>query len=140
MPNQTEADQSLKKLKKRVHDFYCDETSDNVRTMTGKQNCVSVGNNEGKKNYEQNMLLLRNTEELYALYQEKYPDDKIGVSSFFMLRPKRCKLAGASGTHSVCICAIHRNFDLLLRASKTDLIYQDIIPKIVCSEESRGVC
>lgn len=33
-----------------------------------------------------------------------------------MLRPKNCVLAGASGTHSVCVCQIHQNPKLMLHA------------------------
>jgi len=32
---------------------------------------------------------------------------KCSFSKFASLRPKHCVLAGASGTHSVCVCAIH---------------------------------
>ena len=39
---------------------------------------------------------------------------KIGFSKFAELRPRYCVLAGASGTHSVCICTIHQNVKLMI--------------------------
>ena len=41
---------------------------------------------------------------------------KIGLSKFAELRPKECVLAGASGTHNVCVCTIHQNVKLMLSA------------------------
>lgn len=37
------------------------------------------------------------------------------------------------------MCSIHQNFDLLLRATKTNLTYQEIIPQVVC-DETRQEC
>ena len=34
----------------------------------------------------------------------EHPDVKVGFSKFAELRPKECVLAGATGTHSVCVC------------------------------------
>ena len=35
-----------------------------------------------------------------------------------MLRPKNVALAGASGTHSVCVCTLHQNVKLMLEGSR----------------------
>ena len=42
---------------------------------------------------------------------------KIRFSKFASLQPKECKLAGASGTHSVFICTIHNNVKLMMTGS-----------------------
>jgi len=39
-----------------------------------------------------------------------------GFSSFASLRPQWCILAGASGTHSVCVCTYHQNSKLMVSA------------------------
>ena len=42
----------------------------------------------------------------------------MGFSKFAELRPKHCTLAGASGTHTVCVCTIHQNVKLMILAAK----------------------
>ena len=39
---------------------------------------------------------------------------KVGLFKFADFRPKHCVLAGASGTHSVCVCTIHQNVKLMM--------------------------
>ena len=41
-----------------------------------------------------------NLQELYRLFKDKHPEQKLGFSKFAELRPKHCVLTGASGTHS----------------------------------------
>lgn len=43
-------------------------------------------------------------------------------SKFATLRPPECVLAGASGTHTVCVCAIHQNFKLKFEGASFDEI------------------
>jgi len=50
------------------------------------------------------------------MFKEKYPQYPIGSSKFAELRPKWCVLAGASGTHSVCVCTTHQNIKLMIDA------------------------
>ena len=76
--------------------------------MPGKKDFVSV-KKEGKRQHIQKRLVLSNLREVYREFKESYPDRKIGFSKFAELRPKHCVLAGASGTHSVCVCTIHQN-------------------------------
>ena len=40
----------------------------------------------------------------------------MGFSKFAELSPKECVLAGATGTHSVCVCMIHQNVKLMMMA------------------------
>ena len=62
-----------------------------MRVLPGKKNFVSVG----YKLHEQKRLILCNLVELYAAFTERYPNIKIGFSSFASLRPKQCITVGA---------------------------------------------
>ena len=62
----------------------------------------------------QDRLVLSNLKEVYHEFKERFPDQKTGLSKFADLRPKHCILAGASGTHSVCVCTIHQNLKLMM--------------------------
>ena len=63
---------------------------------------------------------LCNLKELHVAFKNKYPETRIGLSKFAELRPRHCVLAGASGTHCVCVCTIHQNFKLMVHAIKLD--------------------
>ena len=58
--------------------------------------------------------VLYNLRELYLKFKEQNPEIKIGFSKFAELRPEYCILAGASGTHTVCVCVYHENVKLML--------------------------
>ena len=116
----------------KVRQFY--EDDEYSRQMPGKKDCVSVGGTKYQKR-----LVLCNLSELFTAFKEAHPDVKIGLSKFCSLRPKWCVLAGASGTHSVCVCSIHQNAVLLTDAIDWDFTYKDLMKKVVCDVESR-VC
>ena len=98
-----------------VQEFYeCDEVS---RIMPGKKDFVSVRQGDGRV-HMQKRLVLSNLKEVYQLFKQKYPTKSIGFSKFAELRPKNCVLAGASGTHSVCVCTIHQNVKLMMHGGK----------------------
>ena len=81
---------------------------------------------------------LRNLEELYTAFKEKYSNVDIGFSKFCALRPKWCALAGSKMTHSICVCSADQNLVLLDDAMDWDLIYKDLIEKIVYKPESNN--
>ena len=114
-----------------VRCFY--EDDEYSRQMPGKKDCVSIGKGE----YKQKRLILCNLKELHAAFKEKNPNTKIGFSKFCSLRPKWCVVAGAKGTHSVCVCSAHQNAVLLVEAIDWDYTYKDLMGKIVCSLEDR---
>lgn len=98
-----------------VCDFYnSDEVS---RVMPGKKDYVSV-RQDGQRVHLQKRLILSNLKECYLLFKDRFQAERVGFSKFAQLRPKQCVLAGASGTHSVCVCTIHQNVKLMLLASK----------------------
>jgi hypothetical protein len=115
-----------------VESFY--QSDENSRELPGKRDCVSVSRNV----LVQKRLVLYNLRELYAAFQDKHPDSSIGLSKFCELRPKWCVIAGASGTHSVCICTIHQNLELLFRAIKIEKKEMNpFIESMMCAEVSR---
>ena len=98
-----------------VKDFYL---SDNIsRVMPGKKDFLSVVGADGKREHKQKRLVLCNLREAYREFKECNPDKKIGFTKFSQLRPKECVLAGASGTHSVCVCTVHQNVKLMMAGS-----------------------
>ena len=55
--------------------------------------------------------------------------------AFAELRPKHCILAGASGTHAVCVCTIHQNVKLMMLELQLAHIptYHHCLAKIMCN-------
>lgn len=98
---------------KLVKEFYAND--DYSRQMPGKKDFVSVKTPNGRIQ-EQKRLLLNNLKELHVSFKDLHPDVKVSFSKFAILRPKNCVLAGASGTHSVCVCQLHQNPKLMLDA------------------------
>jgi hypothetical protein len=97
-----------------VKSFYnSDEVS---RVVPGKKDYISIKVN-GVKIHEQKRWLC-NLKELYSHFKNSHPGVKVGFSKFASLHPRNCIMAGASGTHSVCVCTIHLNVKLMLEACK----------------------
>lgn len=109
----------------------CFYASDEVsRAMPGMKDFVSVKDGYERK-HVQKRLILNNIDELYRNFKSENPEVKIGFSKFAELRPKNCVLAGASGTHSVCVCTIHQNVKLMLIGGKiAELTKNDDVPLI----------
>lgn len=60
---------------------------------------------------------------------------------FAELRPKHYILAGAKGTHTVCVCAIHQNVRLMVQSLKYMLIVhgmdeKSILQMMACSTQN----
>ena len=75
----------------------------------------------------QKRLVPCNLRELYQVFKDHYPNEVIGLSKFADLRPKHCVLAGASGSHSVCVCTIHQNMKLMMLDAKLP----DLLAKMI---------
>ena len=80
-------------------------------------------------------MVLSNLREGYWEFKERFPDCKIGLSKFAELRPKHCVLAGASGTHTACVCTIHQNVKLMSFAMQISELptYHHCLAKIMCN-------
>ena len=115
-----------------IQEFY--ESDEITRVMPGKKDFVSV-KIEGKCVHVQKQLVLNNLREVYHGFKEKFPDRKIGFSKFAELRPKHFTLAGASGTHSACVCTIHQNIKLMMCVIElSDLpTYHHCLARIMCN-------
>ena len=94
---------------------------------------------EGRVNI-QKRLILSNLKELYYLFKDRFPGEKIGFSKFAELRPKHCVLAGGSGTHCVCVCTIHQNVKLMIHSAKQGgvdgesfLTHHHYIAQVICN-------
>lgn len=96
-------------LNNKIISFY----ENNSRQLPGKKDYVTV-REEGTRVQKQKMLVLMTLKELYEALKSEFPEEKVSFSKFAELRPKQCVLAGASGTHSVCVCIYHENFSLLI--------------------------
>ena len=83
-----------------VYAFY--ESYDISCEMPGKKDFTSE-KKEGKRQHVQKRLVLSNLREVYSEFKERFPGRKIGSSKFAELRPKHCVVAGACGTHTVCV-------------------------------------
>ena len=116
-----------------VENFYqCDDVS---RICPGKSDFLSVRDKDGNKIHMQKRLLLGNLKELYELYKEETRGTpKVSFSSFASLQPKHCVIAGASGTHSICICTYHQNPKLMISAiGHKDVTIYNLLAKCVCN-------
>ena len=100
---------------KLIHSFYNDDEIS--RCMPGIKDFITV-KEQGKKVQKQKRLLLCNLNEAYNLFKECHPTEKVGISKFCELRPRNVITAGASGTHSICVCSIHQNVKLMLIGSR----------------------
>ena len=91
---------------------------------------------------------------MHKIFEINHPEMKCSFSKFATLRPKHCVLAGSSGTHSVCVCAIHENVKLLIDGANLKSItddstrpiinYRDCLDRMVCDVKSTncfvGLC
>ena len=119
--------------REKVQQFY--ERDDISRLCPGQKDTVSVRDPNGEKRHHQKRLVLSNLREIYQQYKSE-TEEPIGFSLFASLRPPWCVLAGASGTHSVCICIHHQNPKLMLRSVRSDLKIDDLMKMTVCDIKS----
>ncbi|XP_046689161.1 uncharacterized protein LOC124375086, partial [Homalodisca vitripennis] len=115
-----------------VTNFY--QSDEQSRVLPGMKDVVSLG----KKKYEKKRLILSNLNEIFANFKREHPDIKIGFSKFCTLRPKWCVLAGASGTHSVCVCTIHQNVLLLIHAAQLEESHKDLQNLLLCENPTQN--
>ena len=108
------------------------EDDEYSRQMPGTSDKVSIA----KKVYKTKRLLLCTVPELYATFQGLYPDNKIGLTRFYQLRPKWVVTPGASGTHKVCVCVHHENAKLIAVACLNSS-YKDLVNLVVCDSTDK---
>lgn len=104
-----------------IKNFYLSE--ENSRDLPGMKDCCAIKTSDGEKVMVQKRLVYCNLRELYKLFKLEHPDCKVGFSKFAELRPVQCILAGASGTHTVCVCVIHQNIKLMIEGTQNPLYH-----------------
>lgn len=124
-----------------VVNFYLNDN--NSRELPGKKYFISVKQPDGTRKQLPKRLMYCNLNELFEFFVVKHPEVDIGFSTFAKLRPTQCIFAGASGTHSVCVCIYHENVKLMIDAADISALtvntehhlkkYQDLIDFTICN-------
>ena len=86
----------------------------------------------GYLQHRQKRLLLCNLTELFATFWEKLYNLDF---QNFVLFVQFCKMIGSTGSHFVCVCAIHQNTILACYALNPD--YKDFINRVVFSNTNK---
>lgn len=115
--------------------------------MPGMKDVISVKTNEGRSLIQKRLLLL-DLRGLHTIYKQTHVEFPVSFSKFAQLRLKNCILAGASGTHSVCVCTIHQNSKLMLDAIDIQQLtassnrpisnYKDCLQQITCENATES--
>ena len=113
------------------------------RIMPGRKDFISVRQEGIRVHTYAEKIDLEQPEEVFYAFKDTFPDKKIGFSKFAELRPQFCVLAGASGTHSVCVCTIHQNMKLMFTGARLSEMsspgdinlhsYQHCLANIICN-------
>ena len=82
--------------------------------MPGMEDFVSIEQEDGSWEHVQKRSIPCNLTELYGYLKPQDPKVDISFSKFSQFRPRNCVLAGASATHTVCVCAHHDGMNLML--------------------------
>jgi hypothetical protein len=102
-----------------------DESDEISHTMPGKKDFKSMKRDD-TQTHVQKRLILGNLKEMFNKFKNDFPDVKIGFSQFCQLRPRHVILAGAAGTHSVCVRVQHQNIKLMANANKLNELTKEI--------------
>ena len=94
--------------------------------MPGKKDFLFVMEN-GERKHIQKRIVLSNLKEVYKLFSEKYPNNRIRFLKFAELRPKECLCRSkCQAILTVCVCTIHQNVKLMIvRSHMGDLQLED---------------
>ena len=87
----------------QIVNFYEDDS--NSRLLPGAKDYISIKTDDGRQHIQKRLILCN----LSGLYQKRLEESKsngivkLGLTSFALLRPKHCIVAGKSGIHTVCL-------------------------------------
>ncbi|KAJ8672151.1 hypothetical protein QAD02_003410 [Eretmocerus hayati] len=126
---------------KLIEDFYTSD--DKSRIQPEKNDYVPVLINRERVRIQERLHSC-NLKECYQNFKDEHSEVSVGFSRFAEARPPYVILAGATGTHTVCVCKIHQNFELLIHALDLESIndqlrkwnYKDILARIICSSST----
>lgn len=99
---------------------------ENSRQLPGMKDYVTIKKDDGAKEKVQKRLVYCNLKELYQSFKLEFPNCQVGFSKFAELRPNECVLAGASGTHTVCVCIFHQNVKLMIEGQKIEFDFRNL--------------
>jgi len=140
-PSFQSAPNSLSDLtKNRVFQFY--ELNEISSVAPGKKDIVFVKLNDGSRVPFQKRYLIMTVREAYEQFKLLFPDEKLGATSFSLLRPKHV-LPMCDIPQNVCLCKYHTNMDLLLSILNSTLdtpkTTRQLRESVVCDSNSH-VC
>ena len=87
----------------QIVNFYEDDS--NSRLLPGAKDYISIKTDDGREHIQKRLILCY-LSELYQKWLEESKFNgivKLGLTSFALLRPKHCIVAGKSGMHTVCL-------------------------------------
>ena len=125
------------KVVNQIVNFYEDDS--NSRLLPGAKDYISIKTVDGRQHI-QKRLILCNLSELYQKWLEESKSNgivKVGLTSFALLRPQHCFVAGKSGTHTVCVCIDHQDPYLMVKSLKNEFKSKDLMALAVCSTENK---
>lgn len=93
-----------------VESFYQDDA--NSRVLAGKKDVRSVNVGTGPKEKKRKRYLLDDIEMLHQSYNASHPENQVGRSKFFQLRPSWV-IPVQQQSQEVCQCIYHENIDLI---------------------------
>ena len=108
---QTRSD-SLSMETKLVTEFY--QREDISRIASGKHDTITVITANGKEKLQKRHLYMH-IKETCAVFKDKHPNVKIGISKFASLQPSQVLLSSQVPSN-VCTCIYHQNMILSLDA------------------------
>jgi hypothetical protein len=120
-----------------VTSFY--EDDEYGRICPGMKDFVGVWSSKGVREHKQKWLVLCNLSKLCEKFKKSHTGANIAFSKFCELHPEWCVLAGAPGTHSICVYCILQNVKMMISSAKLTHTYKDLLSVMVCGMDSE-VC
>ena len=106
---------------------------DIVWTSPSLKDEITVWNESGEKRKLRKYYLEVTIEEAFALFKKKNPDDKIGLTKFYELKPPNVLFMKDSPADQ-CKCVKHDTFRMQLAPFKIQTANKEFWPKTLCSE------
>ena len=137
-PNKVHGLKLATETEEMVHKFYND--NEVSWQAPGMKDFIIKYDADGEKKRVQKKYLLMTLREAYELFRKQHPDVYIGKSKFSELRPVHI-LPQRYTPENVCVCKIHENVRLLLKALHTvspeyKTSFREFISQVVCDQDN----
>ena len=124
-------------VSRKVKDFYL---LDSISWQAPGQKDIFIERTVEGKRYIPKRYMVISIREAHAIFKLQHADVEVGLTKFSLLRPRHVFLM-CNTPHSVCICQMHENMRLRLKAINSvdpGISYQfrEFISTIVCDQES----